>query len=502
MNISTLNQTTVINIATGTFRKMATRAAITLAITAALIGCTSESDSDLVINSDTTTGAQTLTTDTDQIVRNAAANIAGPMQANYSGITDMASTVASTPAVNQMLKSVSNEKSPTDNDRTVTANTNTGDQNNEETTEDDIEQLLMMFIAPSTGATTIRNGNTITIDPDDNNVCQEILPDSADSNEMSACTQFITGFAIEIVADSDDAGVATLQYDQQAIITFDYAPDSSSMEFRLQGIHTVMQQLVLLENDGGTVPEVMQGAFTVSASVTKDSSGTEQVLGSMSVTEAINIVDSTENITLSLKPSTLVAMQATGSTETIKINIEDLKFSEQLDDEEGTGTAVAAILVPGFTANIEVHDNDSVKVTQLGFGKGPFRATIDDADMIKLTLAQFGFQIDGDEGLLTLTDALNFDLMVDNVGGYLDDELPASFNAQLSANAAANTTLLEQDNESLKVTGGGPVNFAYQINDGTDNPTGSFSANAGDCFDLADDLEETTDQFLAIVPCE
>lgn len=495
MNIFTTNQRRSKRSINTSLRTVATRTAITLFTAAALAGCDSDSNTATPINTDTPNASQPLTTDTDQIIRNAAANIARPMQRNYSGLENMTDSVASAPAVDQLLKSISEDSGTTEFDRT------TAQADDEDTPDVDIEELLMMFVTSSSGATTDRSDNTITIDPDDNSVCQELLSDSGDTNDLSICTQFISGFDIQIDATTDESGSVSLRFDQQAMANMTYTPDSSSLELRLQGIHTMMQQYLLLENEGGTLPEVMRGAVKLSASITGDSSDSEQASGSVAVTEAIEIIDSAENLSLSLKPSTLMSLQETGASGKMSFHIDGLKFSELIENGDATSTAIAAISIPEFTATVEIQNDDSLKVTRLGFGKGPFSVTIDDAEMIKLTLAQFGFQVDAGSESLTLNDALNFSLAIDNVGGYLSDEMAASFSARLSASAAENTTLLEQTNETIKVTGGGPVTFDYQINDGETNPTGSFNVNAGECFDLADDAETTEERLFEIVTC-
>ena len=466
--------------------KLATRSILTAALCTTFVACTGDNDNSVPTSNDATVAP--LTEDTNQIIRNAAAGIANPLQKNYASASEMVSAMTDTPAVNQVLKK--NIKKITQ--RSIAAHADTSDP--------DIEQLLMMFVDPSTGASTSRNGNVITINPDSNTICDELIPDPSDQQDKDLCMNFVQDFDVVITATSDDAGVTALQYNQQPVVTMDYTPDSSSIEVRLDGIHSVLTQLVILENDGGTVPDVMRGVIKLTSNIDGSSDTGELVSGSLAVTEAVEIIDSTENISLSLQPSTLLALQSAPTAANIQLGIEGLSYTEELENSDGTNTAQATLSLPAFSANIEIRDDESLTVTKLGFGKGPFRVTLNDSDLINIALQQFGFTADNSSSQITLIDALDFSLSLNNAGGYLDDELPDAFNANFSASAGKGSTLQGQQNESVKVTTGGPVTIDYMFNDGDTNPTGSMTANAGECFDLNDDDETDVDLF-AIVNC-
>lgn len=431
-----------------------------------------------------------VTEDTRQLVRSAMINIATPLEKNYSSIAAMANSLTDSPQVAQALKQFSAED---DTDRRI-ASTSSQQPALEPTL--DIQSIMQLLFDENSGASTQRTENIVTINPDEKAVCDELAPDT--NGDPAICTQYVQQFDVQINASSDEAGIADLRFQQQSVVSISYSPTSSIIKVRLQGVQSALQYLMDLENEGETMPETMQGTIELSASI--DSvTNTSQSTAALAITDKITITDSSEQFSLAVDPSRMSA-SADASTETMDLTIElnGMNFSEVSETGSTSETALFEMSLPNFTAHLQMSGSESVAVSRLGFGKGPFQITVDDAEMIRLTLAQFGFQIDGETGILTINQDMDFGLLLDNSTGALDEELPTSFTAMFSANAPAGTALLEQDNEIIQVISNGPIAIEYAINDGNDNPAGSFSAAAGQCFSLLDQSE----QILTEVPCD
>lgn len=130
-------------------------------------------------------------------------------------------------------------------------------------------------------------------------------------------------------------------------------------------------------------------------------------------------------------------------------------------------------------------------------GDGPLTVAIDGTQVLQLTLPQFAAMLNGANGTIDILETLSFDLLISDLAA-IDDTYANNSSAQISINAPSNTRLQEQSNDSTLIETGGPFVINYSISDGIDNPSGTVSVTAGECFNT---VMEGDYNLPGIAPC-
>ncbi len=443
-----------------------------------LVGCSSSDDnppgfqpSELIVGeSDTGVAADDI--DTLELRRNAATLSSSSLGLN----------------INELLGvgfATSDEGTPVNpngmNVTTVGDNVENGDM-----LDDDVESLMNTSLAlDSNVATVTREGNIITIDPDENELCQEqVLGDMVDNN--AACVAVYQDLLVVLDARSEDTGVVTYQFQQEPVLLIGYSPDGGSYEINIGGLKTLLEAAA--DEDPETtvdLPDTFSGAVRVTAMVDDDSGVAAAGSISLAVTQPINIVDTDGDANFSLGNSELlkVSSDAQGNTRIDSTyGALSASFLSQLDDEDPDSMDVVALMMSGFTSQLSINeDADVATLTNTG---SVLSIAINSGEAVNLSVSNYGATLTPDS--LTIDQGLTLGASLTSVVGELSDGFN---NAQFDVSMPTGTVLEEDSSGAARVAAG---MFSYSLNASTsEGPiTSSFAASAGECFESGGDDDD------------
>nr|MBX2826349.1 hypothetical protein [Gammaproteobacteria bacterium] len=355
------------------------------------------------------------------------------------------------------------------------------------------------------GATTSRDGNRITIDPDEEALCREnaLDQDTLDSQEIERCVTLMRDVTVQIDPTAEESGSVTYLFQSMQVVTIGYSPNSESFELYLPGFKQLAETYSAL--DSGSVgdalfPETLQGALKLTAVVTSDTVGAEAGSMSLQVSQPLKIIDARRNVDYSLGSGTLLKLTADAAAKTGSIEFDT--GAARLTAPMGDNDEITTFSNSGFTGRAELTAQDGLfAVSNLGFKNGPVTVTINSAEALRMTMSTFGFGIGSDDsGELVFDGTLDLDVLIDYAGG---SEASDALNAMLSVNVPSGTALLGQNGplgESLvKVTRGGPFSFSYSSNSDEGSVSESISVGQGQCFSSSTGIDADE---IGLTDCE
>lgn len=430
--------------------------------------------------------------DTDTLIRKAAELSSMNLGTNLNGIEGMADRSS---ALNELMKKrvpfVSNENSAA---ATEENNTNLHSASGYEA------QVLDQMLPTLEGgnANHQRSGNTITIGPDERHVCLQWLEADPDSNEVSECEQLLSDLTVRIEVSSEDSGTLSYLFANQTVLQVTYAPTEASYELFLPTVNTVVQRLVSITGDQNTLPDVMQGALKLSAQITNRAPGAESGRLTLAVTQPVSISSASDNYSFSLGTSTLFDVSANAATTNGSINIDINSLAFTAEDLIGAQpTSVTRFNLPAFSLAADIkRSGTEVDLANVGLGRGPLTITVDENQFLRISLATFSATYNDITRNLALYTGLDLELFLHHsrsvFGWFAEDST-----TELRVTTTPGTTLQQQNNDSIKVLQGGPVNFNYSYIDAASNIQSDNSFNVGECFD-----EATGDSGFESVNCD
>jgi|GEM_PF-4532073 len=351
--------------------------------------------------------------------------------------------------------------------------------------DDNVDSLLKTSLAvEDTSLMVSRDGNVITVDPDDTQLCTFEQIDGTTSIDQQ-CLEIVKDLTVVLDAKTDDTGIVTYQYQQESVLSVGYSPNGGSYEINMGGLKSVIETLAASDPQlNANLPDTMQGAMRVTA-IVDDTSGVEAA-GSMSlsVTEALNIVDTDGNININLGKSELfkVSSDAAGNS-TIASNLGALSASlpALLNPDPTNPDAPAdmvSIMAGAFTSQLDI--NGSGNEIKVGNSGTTFTLGINSGEAVRINVSNFGMTINSDG--ISIDPGLTLGTSLTSViSQYTDAALSsATFNVAMPTGTVITND--ETATESaVKVESGG---FSYALN--ANGPQGafnsSFAASAGDCF--------------------
>jgi hypothetical protein len=450
----------------------------------------------------------------EQTVRTVASSISSNMGVNMDSVTgtaDKSSAVSSvlsqTPDSSTVTSTDTSTDSSTDSDDVVFGAADTAsalallmDDDSSDASEDIVHDLLLPTLGiggngqiTSTNAST---GTLISIDPDEASICAEWLGDTGAPN--TECTQLLGNLTVQVNAINNESGTVTYFFSGQTVLTIEYAPTQGSYELSLPGMKTVLQQLASQSGDEAMLPQVMQGAIKLSATVINETPGAEAGSFDIAVTQPIRIEQPSEDALFALASSNLLSMSADAAsgTASMAIALTGLEYAAQQSD--GFTSTVFSLNLPAFTASASLSDEGNTLVlTDTGMGNGPLTVALDGTQVLRMKLPQFAAMINGATGTIDILEALNLDLLISDLAG-IDDSYNDNSSAQITISAPANTRMHEQSNDTTLIETGGPFVINYNISDGIDNPSGTVSVTTGECFNT---VMEGDYDLPGIAPC-
>ena len=345
------------------------------------------------------------------------------------------------------------------------------------------------------GATTTREGNVITIDPDDTTLCSDAFPLVGDvagdvADDQSQCEQLVSDITVQINAVTDETGIITYLFDQQPVLLVGYSPLGASYELNLGGFYQFTQTAAQIAGDVGSSTPSVSGALRLTATVLNAEPAASEVDMSLNVTQTINIDDSDATTGFTLEPSTVFSFSANETTGEVStsVNWGALQLITQSGDSDGN-ESLTQINLGGLSATLSTNlDEPALTVTNIGIGDVPLTVSVNSIESVNLTLSEFGINLNEETGTLNLNGPLNARFVLNNMAELFDEFLP-SYSATSTLEAPSGTQLTRQDNGSTQITAGGPVTSTFISNDDTQSDQIDVTINQGECFDTDDESD-------------
>lgn len=364
---------------------------------------------------------------------------------------------------------------------TITSGSTVGDSiENGDTLDDNIDSLMTTSLAlDSTVAIVTREGNVITIDPDENELCQEEVLGNMIAAD-AGCVAVYKDLLVVLDAKTDDTGLLTYQFQETPVLVIGYSPNGGSYEINMGGLKAVLEASAAQDPDTTVdLPDTMQGAMRVTAMVNDDSGVTAAGSMSLSVTQPISIIDTDGDINLSLGNSELfkVSSDTEGNTK-ISSNYGALSasFPAILDSANPTKTDMVALMVSGFTNQLDINKaGDEVK---LGNSGSALTVAINSGEAVKLSISSYAITLNSDS--LSIDEGLTLGVSLSNVVGQLTNG--ALNSAQLDIAMPTGTVLAPDDASGSTKVSAGAFSYNLQASSAQGAVSNSFSASAGECF--------------------
>ena len=378
--------------------------------------------------------------------------------------------------------------------------------------QNEVQNWLNVSLATdeSSGTTTTRNGNVITVDPDEAELCrEEFLVDQSNAQELSNCTAFFSDVTVRLVATAEEAGVLTYLYQQQPVVSLGYAPNSESVELDFGGLKAAIDGYSALEANSGlalydeptTTPDEMTGSIKFSTTETNTVEGQEAGSISFAVAKPIRIAavdDAGGQTSLSMQTGTLFSISADAATGQGSMSIDFGALSAVAPTDSGLGQMNMA----GFTAQADVNPTDGVlEVRNFGLSKGPFSLSLNNEEIMRATLGAFGFTVTEDTelepGALTINGNMDLSVVLNQFGEnvYEDGVIAMA----LDMMAPSGTSFSRAFNGTTQIGGAGPFTVTLGQTPDIGAPTvQTVEVNSGECFtDLFEDgVEPSAEQCL------
>jgi len=394
-------------------------------------------------------------------------------------------------------------------------------------TQDAGEQLLATFLGiDDPNAVVTRDGNLITVDPDDASICASsddvVGATGFENDETEACLQLVTDLTVTLDAQSETTGVINYLFQGTPVVAIGYSPDAGNTELNLGGVKLVLEQLAFIEASSGVsgsgldngpddsstdsdVPDVMRGIVRLSSRVEDDRAGSESGDIALNVTETLEIGDA-GGLGLTLQPSRVLQLAFDAATEEVSLRLDwgALQLVTETDDDSGN-TSRTTVNLGGLSLDIGTTGNTTsdtaggtpdetptLSLRNVGIGglDTPLNIRIDDQQAMSLALQTFDASIDPITGDITFDTPTSVSFVLDNLTGLIE-EYAQEFTASFTAAIPGGTVLAPRDDELTEVRAGGPVTASFVANDNTMNVQSELSAGVGSCFGRAENNAPT-----------
>ncbi len=315
-------------------------------------------------------------------------------------------------------------------------------------------------------STSTSNANVYTFDPDENTICVDTSLQLT-ASEITKCKtvlQNITFVSTVNAIDSNNnitAADTDFKYNTSIFSKLGFTNNSSYYQVEFGGLPDLLVGInsVANPNDQIDIPNSMAGSLRVASNAQTTTSGTFTI----SVPTTIAITDTpVTNINIGQTNSLFsVSADSVANSLNVSINMSALDIlTTQTDDQNNTFTE--QVILNAITGNATVTNNGNT-VTLTGVGANSVQFKIDGALALNASLASLGATISksNNQTLLTLANALDFNLSMTNLRGYMDNSQPTTDTLSVNINATTGTVVRKSTTNNgpklLKVTNGSLV---------------------------------------------
>lgn len=351
-----------------------------------------------------------------------------------------------------------------------------------------VEELIDITLGLVGNADVTRDGNTMIIDPDDNELCEHGAVDSdmnsafdmqQDMNDMEFCLAMVSDVLVRIDGQTEDSGNISYLFQDETVLQIEYATNQTLFKLRLPGIRRVLDKANTLDsNQFDSVPDVLEGVIEWGLRIDNETVGSEAGVMTIAIAAPIVVQDSMAGFNMQVAATDLLSFEHNNALGTASVELDSRAFLLSLTD--GQAFEVAA---SGGTVKIDlINDGEQISVSKLGLGNGPLTVTIDSVEVINMTLDTFGFDIDTLAEQLVLTQSMNLNLMVNLVGALLDGSDDEALTMQASVSAPQNALFSAQPNGSVRLDNAGPFSIDWSFNFAGESESSNFAVSPGECF--------------------
>jgi hypothetical protein len=346
--------------------------------------------------------------------------------------------------------------------------------------------LGLVFNMKDGSSRGVRVGDTVTYDPDETELCLSPLF-AALAGDPDGCEAFYSNVTAKLNIDSEADGTLAFMYENATLLTIGYAPDTAYVELGLDEVGDVFDIIV---NQGR--PSGLPGTLEGRARLTAESLGPDSGRITFSIEEAINIIDTENDIDLQF-PATSEALTLTldapNNSAEIKLGLGGFDATSRAVDLSGTNRE-ALVMFDGLSLLFSLENNgDDLVGSEIGLGDNGFVIDVvgdlpsDDPVDFSVQLPDFSYVVDGTNGTLTFTSAVDFSFALDDRYGLFEPTYTPGLAHSFDLDIAANTQLLPIADPVSQMS-------VFLVNAGTVTATGTgdFAGNAvatvGQCFTL------------------
>jgi len=373
-----------------------------------------------------------------------------------------------------------------------------------EETDAQVQSTIQSVVETSLGAgentasATTRTGNSISVDPDEDEMCSdESIFSDLTLADFADCKILLSNITVELVATSEQEGMLTYKYKNQAMLRLGYGTTGESVTLDLAGLKTFLNDASIIRTGSEIkdLPTTMVGAFKMTALATNTTPGLEAGTISMEIVSPIRYTfNDDDGLTdVSIDIGTLFSITADSGTGEGSMFFDAGALIAAAPTDSGYGY----INMAGVTGSADINPtNGTLVVSNFGLSKGPLSMSINNQEVIRATLGAFGFHVTPGTDMQaseTIIDGnMNLSVMLNQLAGvnFGFDESIASVG--LKAMAPNTTSFSIAPNGATKIGGAGPFSISVDVVD-TNNVLSSelIEANSGDCFtDLVDENNE------------
>ncbi len=351
----------------------------------------------------------------------------------------------------------------------------------------------------------IRDGATITYDPDEEALCNDallgVIPDLAgivDEDELDsaeiidACKDLYKDVTIELTILGDESGVLAIKMYGFTLLTIGYSSDESYAELDLAQIKSIVDAVDAEQDlaEDPDLPGTVEGVIRLTNTVL----GTDHAKMTLSFEADIKIIDDSGDKETSIllgKTEKVIELEANANdnTATFEMALATIEALFPADDDNEVEQQ-AELYVDGLTLKAELSSNgDEVVVTNVSLGNAPLLYNIiapssfiitDDPNDLELTMASFGFNVNGTTETITFSSLFDAVLEMDDRFGIFsgDDFFAGRLDVSINDNTVLKSKLNSDDDPVFEVSSG----FVSQAGSGDFGAGDNFTQ--GQCFSL------------------
>lgn len=354
----------------------------------------------------------------------------------------------------------------------------------------------MLAIDENYSADLQRDGNRITIDPDELSICRN--GDNLGFVDSAACNSLLGDFLVQINAINETTGSAILLYEYEPVMEFGYG---YGREHDYTDIHAKgLSKLTIATAEIDPTVSLSRHFMEFSRGILRWTSTLEQqrdqgVPGTMEGRLVLEIVEALKGeardtgYSMSLDTGEIFSLDVDGDTGEGELKVDIGKLA-LIKTESGK---VSKLDLDGLTGTIDVSASaDKLSFSNLGLGMGGLSISVNSVEKLSLIMESLGFELTNDfhdgsnwklAGVVT-TRALNMTAMFDSslehdlLGKIIGEAIV--YGANLSA--PVGTRLIDHESHKFKVIEGGPVILTTQENNGNSVVDESMEIPNGWCF--------------------